>query len=119
MEDIDRELRTLIESVPESIFSGLLGSDGLPVFMYSKENLEKSEISAELAAIFNSTKRSIKSLEFGRFLEVFISTDKFVIILSPLGEEYFVALGMRAPANLGKARLELRRVIPRVEEMMK
>lgn len=119
MEEIDIELKALVESIGEAVFSGLIGVDGLPVFIFSKESFEKSEVSAEFAAIFNAIIRSVRSLDFGKMTDAFISTDKFVIILSPVVEEYFLALGLRMPSNLGRARLEMKRIVPKLEEMLK
>lgn len=119
MENIEKDLQNLIEMMNDSIFSGIVGSDGLPVFLFSKENLNKSETSAETASIFNVIKKEIINLDFGKLEEVFIITDKYAIVINPVCDDYFLILGLQMPTNIGRARLELKKIMPRIEEMMK
>jgi len=119
MEEFEVPIKLLAENVPESFFVGLIGADGLPISVYAKENLEKAEASAELASVFTVIKKGINALEMGKVSEAFVLTDKFGIILSPVLEDYFLVIGMYMPANLGKARLEIRKILPKIEEMMR
>lgn len=119
MEEFEQIIKYFAENIEGLIFAGLVGRDGLPISIIAKENLEKAESSAEIAEVYNSVQRTVKALQLGNLEELFFSTEKMGIFVVTVSENYFIALGMKNPANIDSARLETRRMIPKIKEMIK
>jgi predicted regulator of Ras-like GTPase activity (Roadblock/LC7/MglB family) len=119
VEEFEQIIKYFAENIEGLIFAGLVGRDGLPISVIAKENLEKAESSAEIAEVYNSVQRTVKALQLGNLEELFFSTERVGIFVVTVSENYFIALGMKSPANIGRARLETRRMIPKIKEMIK
>jgi predicted regulator of Ras-like GTPase activity (Roadblock/LC7/MglB family) len=119
MEEFEQVIKYFADNIEELIFAGLIGIDGLPISVIAKEGLEKAESSAEIAEVYNSVQRTVKTLQLGTLEELFFSTEKMGVFVVKVSENYFIALGMSNPANIGRARLEARKMIPKIEEMIK
>jgi len=119
MDNLESIIRALGEEVNESIFVGITGKDGLPVAMYAKEDVEAALASAEVSSIFSIIERSIKNLSLGKAKEFFVLTDSYGIFGVPLIYDCYLFLIAREPINLGKVRIEFKKFLPKIEEMMK
>jgi len=119
VEEFEQVIKYLAENIEGLIFAGLIGRDGLPISIIAKENMEKAEASAEIAEAYNSVLRTVKTLQIGKLEEFFFNTEKMGIFVVTVSENYFIAIGMTSPANIGRARLETKKIIPKIEEMIK
>jgi len=117
-EEFEEMIKSLSKVIEGTVFIGIIGKDGLPVSVKTNENFEKSESSAEIAGIFNTIQSTINSLNMGSLLDFFIDTDKFGTFVSKINEEYFLAIIMLAPVNIGRCKLETRRTIPKIRQMI-
>ena len=119
MGELESVMRSLSEEISETVLIGITGKDGLSVATFSKEQLAAAEYSAEVSSIFSIIDRSVESLSLGNAKEFFVLTDSFGIFGVPIIYDcYFFVVG-RLPINLGKIRLEMKKYIPKIEEMMK
>lgn len=119
MEEFEQIVKYLTENIDGLIFAGIVGRDGLPISVVAKEDMEKAESSAEIAEVYNSTIRVVKTLKIGNLEELFFTTEKISIFVMVVSEEYFIAMAMINPVNIGHARLEAKKIIPKIEEMIK
>jgi predicted regulator of Ras-like GTPase activity (Roadblock/LC7/MglB family) len=119
LEEFEQIVKYLAENIDGLIFAGIVGRDGLPISVIAKEDMEKAESSAEIAEVYNSAMRVVKTLKIGDLEELFFATEKMGIFAMAVSEEYFIAMAMINPVNIGHARLEAKKIIPRIEEMIK
>jgi predicted regulator of Ras-like GTPase activity (Roadblock/LC7/MglB family) len=59
-------------------------------------------------------RKAIERLDLGQTTEITIRTDRLVILLYVLSEEYFVACAVRPDAIFGKARYVMRLAAPQI-----
>jgi len=93
-----------------AILCAVIDEEGLPVASYPLEN-ENSEASELILQILNELKQTIsliKENNFGNTEEITIKTDKYILIIKPLTESYFLASVLSTDAISGKARYVLR-----------
>ncbi len=119
MDGFEEVIKFLSENIEGAVFAGIIGKDGLPVAVEAKEIMDKAEGSAEIANIYNTIIRACNTLKVGTLQEFFVNTDQLGFFGIPVLEDYFLVLAMHTPANIGRARLEIRRMLPKIEEMMK
>ena len=117
-EEYEEILKSLSKTIEGTVFIGIIGKDGLPVSVRTNENFEKSESSAEMAGIYNTIQSTINSLNMGNLLDFFIDTDKFGAFVSKINEAYFLVIIMHAPVNIGRCKLETRRMTPKLRQMI-
>jgi len=119
MEGLESLIRSLSDEITEAIVVGITGKDGLPVAIYSKENFETAVASAEIASIFTVIERSLKNLTLGKANEFFVLSDEYGVFGIPIIYDCYLFAIARQPINLGKVRIEFKKYIPKIEEMMK
>jgi predicted regulator of Ras-like GTPase activity (Roadblock/LC7/MglB family) len=119
MEEYEVAVKYVSESLEGISFVGFIGRDGLPVTIAAKSEMDSAEASAELASIFNVVLRGTKALNIGIPTELFFTTASMGMIVYPVSEEYFLAVALSAPVNLGRARLEIKKILPKLEELIK
>lgn len=119
MDGLENVIRSLSEEISEAILVGITGKDGLPVSIYAKESVETAEASAEISSIFSVIERSIKNMNLGGVKEFFVLTDSYGIFGVPMVYDCYLFIIARQPLNLGKVRIEFKKYLPRIEEMIK
>ncbi len=116
--EFDEAVKYIADNIESSVFIGVIGRDGLPVAIVSKENFEKSESSAEIASLFNDVNRVAKVLEMGEFHDFFFNAEKFGCLVLKMNNDYFIAIIMHSPVNIGRARLEAKRMMPKLQRLV-
>ncbi|MGB9793802.1 roadblock/LC7 domain-containing protein [Caldisericum exile] len=119
MDNLENIIKSLGEEINESIFVGITGKDGLPVSMYAKESVESALASAEISSIFSIVERSLKNLSLGKAKEFFVLSEGYGVFGAPLIYDCYLFVIAREPINLGKIRIEFKKYLPKIEEMMK
>ncbi len=119
MEEFEEVVKYVTEAIEGVSLAGVIGRDGLPVSLSAKSDMDKAEASAELASIFNVVVKSTKALNIGLPTELIFNTQSLSVLINPISEDYFLVIVMQMPANIGRARLEVRKFLPRLEEMIK
>jgi len=112
--EFEEVVKYLLETFSSTIFAGIIGSDGLPVAVATKEEIDKSKESAEITSIFNNASRVAKTLNMGNLVDIFFTTNKLDVLISSINESYFTIMVMKKPANIGRARLEIKHVISKL-----
>jgi len=104
-------LKSMTEQVPGALGAVLMGYDGIAVdeFFAAENDSEIQLLTVEYANVLKEIRKSAEVLEIGEMEEVLIKTDRFVVILRTLTEEYFCGLILTSDANQGKGRYVLLR----------
>lgn len=88
----------------------LIGEDGIPVeSINSNPNLDLEVLAAELIAQVKTMHASYSELAAGGFRQCSITTDRMTLVVSSLGQGYYLLLVLDREASIGQARFELRR----------
>jgi len=119
MNGLEDTIKKLSEEISEAVLVGITGKDGLPVSIYAKENIETAEASAEISSIFSVIEHAVKNLGVGDPKEFFVLTDSYGIFGMPMIYDCYLFVITRQPINLGKVRIEFRKYLPKIEEMIK
>ncbi len=112
--DYTAELKK-IEGITGAVVASLVGIDGISLSSYTTlDEGEMSVVDAELATLMTYARQSIDNVNAGEIIELVVFTTKFSFIMTFVGKEYFLYIGLQGQnANIGKARnllYELRKV---------
>ena len=115
--DFKTTLNELVSSVDGAIGAGLVGLDGLVIDQSSsKSEFDINVAGAEYATIVKNARKASEGFGAGKTSEILISTEKATIVLMMVGSEYFCALAIGLDGNIGRGRLELKKIIPKIEK---
>jgi predicted regulator of Ras-like GTPase activity (Roadblock/LC7/MglB family) len=94
----------------------LMGYDGIAIDQFFKplEGMDLQLVAVEYANILKEIKKTSDILESGRMEEVTIKTDRFLVLIRILNDDYFVAMTLERDGNFGKARYLLSREAPKL-----
>lgn len=108
-------LQTMVEETRGGAGAVLMGYDGIAIDQFFKpveDGMDLQLVVVEYANILKEIKKTADILESGRMEEVTIKTDRFLVLIRTLNDEYFVALTLERDGNFGKARYLLMREAP-------
>ncbi len=109
-------LQEVVEKVDGAVSAMIIGTDGIPVEGYRKEDLlNLDDLGAESSAMIKDINLASHNLGLGNALEFSISSEKSRILMRQITPEYYFALVMRPDGNLGKGRFVLKTTIPKIE----
>lgn len=102
-------LRDLVDKVPGSQASLLMGIDGIPVETYVPDTgLDPQQTGAEYAQVLAAARRASRSLEAGDVEELAVQTERGTLLVRLVNPDYFVALALAPGALRGRGRFHLR-----------
>ncbi|HTB21679.1 MAG TPA: roadblock/LC7 domain-containing protein [bacterium] len=108
--DFKAALKDMVDSVDGSIGAGLVGLDGLVIDQVSMSgDFDITVVGAEYATIVKNSSKAARNFGLGKTDEIMVSTEKATMIMTTVGEEYFIALALGLDGNLGRGRLELKK----------
>ena len=113
-------LQKMVDRLDGGVAAILMGFDGIAVEHYSREEQNGQEeidiqtVGMELAHALSQMRKAVERLDLGRAVEFTVRTDRVVILVYALSEEYFVACAVRPDASFGKARYVMRLVAPQI-----
>jgi uncharacterized protein len=114
--DFKASLNEIVSSVDGAIGAGLVGTDGIVIDQVStKGAFDMSAVGAEYATIIKNAKKASENFGLGKTNEIMISTEKAMMIMMTVGSNYFITLALELDGNLGRGRLEIKKVIPKLE----
>ena len=88
----------------------LMGTDGLAIEKVVKnESLNVELLTAEFTTILRNTSQTSAEVEAGALEEFILLTDRFIVSLKAITEEYFLMVILKQGANIGRARYELKK----------
>ena len=88
----------------------LVARDGMQVeSISSRSDLDLEVLDAELMNQVRTISQNHQELAIGQVRHLSVMTDRLILMVTALSEEYFLLLVQAAGANAGRARFELRR----------
>lgn len=107
-------LQRIVEGTRGSAGAVLMGYDGIAIDQFFKpvEGLDLQLVAVEYANILKEIIKTAEILESGQMEEVTIKTDRFLVLIRIITDDYFVALTLEQDGNFGKARYLLMREAP-------
>jgi len=113
-------LEEIVLRVEGAVYASCVGNDGIALSQHVKEaQFDPAVADAEIANIIGVIKRASDSLEGGELKEIFFTTDKYTILVRPVNEEvYFMLVLAGAIQNLGLARIETKKTLAKIKEVL-
>ena len=110
-------LQEVADRIDGSLALSLIAKDGIPVETFTREeSLDLELLAAELMSQVRAVTQNHQELSVGRVQQFSVTTDRYVLMIGALTEEYYLLLVLAAGASSGRARFELRRAVLRFEE---
>jgi predicted regulator of Ras-like GTPase activity (Roadblock/LC7/MglB family) len=110
-------LQKMVDRLDGGVAGILMGLDGIAVDLYTREgqgDVDIQIVGMELAHAISQTRKAVERLDVGQTNEITIRTDKLLILVHVLSDEYFIAYAVRPDASSGKARYLMRLTAPQI-----
>lgn len=113
-------LQRIVDGTSGALGAILMGYDGIAIDQYFKtsEELDLSLVAVEYSNVLKEIRRTAEILDTGAMEEVSIKTERLMVIIRTLNDEYFMALTLERDGNFGKGRYLLMREAPRLREAL-
>lgn len=104
-------LQEILDGTLGAVGVVLMGYDGIAIEQHFKpcDGPDLQIVTIEYANVLKEIKHTVDILNTGAMEEVSIKTERFIVIIRVLTEEYFVALILQRDGNFGKGRYLLLR----------
>ncbi len=96
----------------------VVGTDGLVLSSRLHNTSSEEHIGAVAATIYGVTERVSLDLKQGHLVETIIEAETGFLLVRPINHEAVLAIDLSLQANLGMARLEARRMVPRLRQVL-
>ncbi len=99
-------LQRIVEETNGGIGAVLMGYDGIAIdqFFRPDEQVDLQMVVVEYSNVLKEIRKTADILSLGEMEEISIRTDRFIIVIRLLNEEYFVAFILDRDGNFGKGR---------------
>ena len=99
-------LQRIVEETGGGIGAVLMGYDGIAIDQYfaADEELDLQMVVVEYSNVLKEIRKTADILSLGDMEEISIRTDRFIIVIRILNDEYFVAMVINRDGNFGKGR---------------
>jgi len=99
-------LQRIVEETGGGIGAVLMGYDGIAIDQYfaPDEELDLHMVVVEYSNVLKEIRKTADILSLGDMEEISIRTDRFIIVIRILNDEYFVAMVINRDGNFGKGR---------------
>ena len=99
-------LQRIVGETGGGIGAVLMGYDGIAIdqFFSPDEELDLHMVVVEYSNVLKEIRKTAEILSLGEMEEISIRTDRFIIVIRMLNDEYFVALVIERDGNFGKGR---------------
>ena len=88
----------------------LMGTDGLAIEKVVKsESLNIELLIAEFTTILRNTAQTAAEVNAGDLEEFILLTDRLIVMLKAITQEYFLVMILTGDGNIGRARFELKK----------
>ena len=103
-------LKQVIDRIEGTLALSLVAKDGIPVESISQDaELDLELLAAELMSQVRAVSQNHQELSVGKVRHFSVATDRYILMVSALTDEYYLLLVLRCGSNAGRARFELRR----------
>jgi predicted regulator of Ras-like GTPase activity (Roadblock/LC7/MglB family) len=108
-------LKEVVNGTEGAIGALIVGLDGIPVDEFAvNRDMDILAMTVEFSSLLKEIEKGSQAAQMGSTREVTIISDKAIIMLRKLNEEYFFVLIIKPDGNLGKGRFLLRMSAPRL-----
>jgi len=99
-------LQRIVEETSGGIGAVLMGYDGIAIeqFFAPDQDIDLQMVVVEYSNVLKEIRKTAEILSLGDMEEISIRTDRFMIVIRMLTEEYFSALIINSDGNFGKGR---------------
>lgn len=100
-------LQDTLERVPGTLLVGIIGTDGIPVEMVSRNDdlpYGEDEANDELSRLTATLAEAVARLGSGRLYDVLLESDDMVYLIARIIPGYYAVLAVEPETNLGEAR---------------
>jgi predicted regulator of Ras-like GTPase activity (Roadblock/LC7/MglB family) len=110
--DYEGILEEAVSNVLGATAASIVGTDGIPLADYSKdESYDQAVFDAEIATLLSAGEKAIKGTHTGDLREIILTTENTTIIAHAIGRNYFVMIVLTGESqNVGIARLSVRQL---------
>lgn len=107
-------LERLVQAVPEAMAAALMGFDGIAVESFARaEGVDLQTFLAEYSVATQQLRQVPESLpDAGTLVALTIERQQATCVIAGLTDDYFLALMLRPPAIIGRARYHMRLAAP-------
>lgn len=104
-------LQRIVVETSGGIGAVLMGYDGIAIEQYFRpdEDVDLQMVVVEYSNVLKEIRKTADILSLGDMEEISIRTDRFIIVIRLLSDEYFVAFILNRDGNFGKGRYLLTR----------
>ncbi len=108
-------LKEVVNGTEGALGALVVGVDGIPVEEFSVTGeVDLQSMTVEYATLLKEIERGSQAAQLGSTKEVTVISDKALIMLRRLNDEYFMVLIIRPDGNFGKGRFLLRMSVPKL-----
>lgn len=105
-------LKTVSDRIGGTLALSLVAKDGIPVESVSEaQDLDLDLLAAELMSQVRTVSQNHQELSVGKVRHFSVTTDRYLLMVSGLTDEYYLLLVLAAGSSPGRARFELRRSV--------
>jgi len=114
-------LQRMVDRLAGGVAGILMGFDGISVDSYTKgtqdgeAGLDIQTVGMELAHAVVQMRKAAEQIEMGPLRELTLKTEKLVVLVYLLNDEYFIAFALKPEASAGKGRYLLRLLAPQIQ----
>lgn len=110
-------LQNLTDQLEGVLAVSLVAKDGIPVESVIKDpELDVEVLAAELLSQVRAVGQDHRELSVGKVRLFSLTTDRLILMVGALTDEYYLLLILQVNSNFGQARFELRRAVLQFEE---
>lgn len=110
-------LEDVADRIDGTLALSLIAKDGIAVETFTrKDSLDLELLAAELMSQVRAVAQNHQELSVGQVKNFSVITDRYVLMVGALTEDYFLLLVLKAGSSSGRARFELRRAVLLFEE---
>lgn len=110
-------LQQVTDRIDGVLALSLVAKDGIPVeSVIVDSGVDLELLAAELLSQVRAVSQDHRELAVGKVRLFSLTTDRLILMVGALTEEYYLLLVLEADSNFGRARFELRRAILQFEE---
>jgi predicted regulator of Ras-like GTPase activity (Roadblock/LC7/MglB family) len=108
-------MKEVVNGTEGALGAMVVGLDGIPVEEFSvSSELDLQSMTVEYSALLKEIEKGSQASQMGSTKEVTVITDKAMIMLRRLNDEYFFVLVVKPEGNFGKGRFLLRMSAPKL-----
>lgn len=113
--DFKEKLQQLVDSIPGVRGAAIMGVDGIPLELVTKDpEVDLELLGAEYAVIYKDAQRAAADLESGLTRQLLLKTPKGMVIFGGVNQDYFVMVLLVEGGVSGRARFLLQQALPQL-----